>query len=111
MATSGLLTELTFAGHLRDTSGNARKPAATGQPRFGQGPDGPCAAFKGDWWLEMPLPAGTLGQTFTVECLVQPLRPAHGENPTSWGAVWRIAGLAVFDSIVLLKSSRFMRWP
>lgn len=95
----GLVAHFGFAGTLRDFSSHAHKAAATGQPRFEQGPDGLCAAFDGDWWLEAPLPARLLGDTFTVQCLVQPLPPTRRESPASWGALWRIAGLAVMEKI------------
>jgi hypothetical protein len=78
----------------------ARRWTQTGTPRTVASDYGPAVVFDGASWLETPLDAKALGDTFTVECRVKPARLAGRENPGEWGAVWRIVGLAVFEKIM-----------
>ena len=69
----GLVIEYRFEGNAADSSGNAFHGTIHGQPQFGPGKTGSCVQLDGQQdYIDSGTTLADLGQTFTVECWVNP---------------------------------------
>jgi len=72
-ARDGLVLEYRFEGSAADSSGNKLDGTIHGQPRFVPGKIGQCVALDGRQdYIDCGTTLADLGQTFTVECWVNP---------------------------------------
>ena len=69
----GLVLEYKFEADAKDSSGNARHGTTIGKPRFVAGKSGQCIELDGQQdYVDCGTTLADLGQTFTVECWVNP---------------------------------------
>ena len=75
----GLVLEYRFEGDAADSSGNALHGTIHGQPQFVPGKAGQCVQLDGQQdYIDSGTTLADLGQTFTIECWVN---PAEHQNP------------------------------
>src|SRR5512136_1194064 len=69
----GLVLEYKFEADAKDSSGNARHGTTIGKPRFVAGKSGQCIELDGQQdYVDCGTTLADLGQTFTVECWINP---------------------------------------
>ncbi|MCU0978492.1 MAG: LamG domain-containing protein [Pirellulaceae bacterium] len=69
----GLVLEYQFEADAKDSSGNARHGTTIGKPHFVAGKSGQCIELDGQQdYVDCGTTLADLGQTFTVECWVNP---------------------------------------
>ena len=74
----GLVLEYRFEGNAADSSGSHRDGTLAGQPRFVPGRTGQCVELDGrGTYIECGTTFAELGQTFTIECWVNPAAQQH----------------------------------
>ncbi|MCY2992354.1 MAG: hypothetical protein NTY19_31390 [Planctomycetota bacterium] len=81
-ARDGLVLEYRFEGNSADSSGHKHDGTLHGKPRFVAGRVGQCLALSGDLdYVDCGTTLADLGQTFTVECWVNPAdkQPLHAD--------------------------------
>ncbi len=72
-ARDGLVLEYRFEGSAADSSGGKRDGTRCGRPQFVPGKTGQCVALDGQQdYIDCGTTLAELGQTFTVECWVNP---------------------------------------
>lgn len=83
MNQDGLVRDYTFEGNLSDSSGNHAGGIMSGETQFAAGRNGACLKCTGRNWMDTGLLQKELGDSFTVECWVNP-----SESQTPWAGIF-----------------------